>query len=426
MPDVETLQPTLRPDIEDRYSRFVWQVMSDVYALIDFLSGRARPSLVSPQYRRHDGPASRKFGEAWPDSAPLTDKLAERERIESDLEHPTAMIQRAMEIGKSLSAGDVNPNDAAFLVSARDLLNMRAAPATGSSIVFTLLVIRRIHRHGKGSSPEGDRSHFAYTNEHLETAANKLAGFVHCALWGMLVLLVFTLALSAYVAWGKLLLDTRDAVLADFGANVAVFSSQAPQTATNSPQRGILINEACKAQDRSFQVDQACQRQDELNDRKQSIVAHVKSWDWMTSGQTEAGAVQHVAVTVGVIGNYILPVLYGALGAMGSMLRQFNRRLAERLLTPRDRRAAHIRVMLGVMTGACIGLFFNSSAGLAQATGIGGAAVTLSASAIAFLAGYGVEAVFRTLDALISQIFRLGERPKYNSDDARHAAERDA
>ena len=129
---------------------------------------------------------------------------------------------------------------------------------------------------------------------------------------------------------------------------------------------------------------------------------------------------QHVAVAVGVIGNYILPVLYGALGAMGSMLRQFNRRLAERLLTPRDRRAAHIRLMLGVMTGACIGLFFNSSAGPAQATGLGGAAVTLSASAIAFLAGYGVEAVFKTLDTLLGHIFRLGDV----SDAPQHVVDR--
>ena len=40
------------------------------------------------------------------------------------------------------------------------------------------------------------------------------------------------------------------------------------------------------------------------------------------------------------------------------------------------------------------------------------AAVTLSASAIAFLAGYGVEAVFRTLDTLLAHIFRLGENQR--------------
>lgn len=420
MPDVETLDATLKPGNDERFSSFVRQVMSDVYALIDFLSGRARPSLASPQYRRHDGTAARRSSDAAAGSAPLKDRSLERERIEADLEHPTALIQRAMEIGKSLGDGSVSADDAAFLVSARDLLNVRAAPASGSSIVFTLLVISKIHPQG-GSM--GNRSHFIYTNEHLETAAAKMAAFVRRALWSMLVLILFTLALSAYVAWGKLLLDTRDAVLHDFGANEAVFTSQMAQGSSNSSGKADLIATACGSENRSFVIDQACRQHDELKQRRESVVAHVQSWDW-GSDQSEAGAVQHVALAVGVIGNYILPVLYGALGAMGSMLRQYNRRLAERLLTTRDRRAAHIRVMLGVLTGACIGLFFNSSAGPAQATGLGGAAVTLSASAIAFLAGYGVEVVFRTLDTLLSHVFRLSEGSRDTADSPQHAGDR--
>jgi hypothetical protein len=424
MPDVETLDPTLKLGVDDRYFRFVWQVMSDVYALIDFLSGRARPSLASPQYRRHDGHAARRISDAS-GTAPLKDRSIERERTEADLEHPTTLVQRAMEIGQSLRDGSVSADDATFLVSARDLLNLRAAPVTGSSIVFTLLVISKIHPERGATSSAGSRSHFMYTNEHLEIAASKHAGFVRGALWSMFVLLLFTLALSAYVAWGKLLLDTRDAVLHDYGGNEAVLSAQVTQGASNFVGRGDLVAAACGSDNRSFAIDQACRQHEELKQRRDSVVAHVRSWDW-GSDQSEAGAVQHVAVAVGVLGNYILPVLYGTLGAMGSMLRQFNRRLAERLLTPRDRRAAHIRVMLGIMTGACIGLFFNSSAGPAQATGLGGAAVTLSASAVAFLAGYGVEAVFRTLDGLINHLFGLGKEPRAASDDPHLVADRNS
>jgi hypothetical protein len=36
----------------------------------------------------------------------------------------------------------------------------------------------------------------------------------------------------------------------------------------------------------------------------------------------------------------------------------------------------------------------------------------LSASAIAFLAGYGVEAVFKTLDALLNHVFVLNQQDK--------------
>jgi hypothetical protein len=62
-----------------------------------------------------------------------------------------------------------------------------------------------------------------------------------------------------------------------------------------------------------------------------------------------------------------------------------------------------------MMTGAWIGLFVNSSTGAATLTGFGGAAVTLTASSVAFLAGYGVEAVFKMLDGLMNLLFKIDE-----------------
>jgi hypothetical protein len=59
-----------------------------------------------------------------------------------------------------------------------------------------------------------------------------------------------------------------------------------------------------------------------------------------------------------------------------------------------------------VLIGGCVGLIFSGSS-TAQSTGILGAAATLSTSAIAFLAGYGVEGVFKALDGLITQVFRV-------------------
>jgi hypothetical protein len=421
MQEIAATNTALKPGGHERYLSFVWQVMTDVYALIDFLSGRAKPSLASPAYRRHNGTARRQHPDA---AGPARDSSVERERIEADLEHPTALIQRAMQIGNSLGDGNVTTDDVAFLVGARDLLNLRAAPATGSSIVFTLLVISKIYPQREKQRSVEDRSHFIYENEYLELAASQLAHFVRWALWGMVILLIVTVALSAYVAWGKLLLDTRDAVLHDWGANESVFAAQLVHDAANSGKQQEAIDLACAANDRTFIIDQGCRQHNELNKRKESIAKHLQSWDFWGSDVSEEGAAQHVAVTVGVVGNYFLPMLYGALGAMASMLRQLYRRVAERLLTPRDRRAAHIRLMLGVLTGACIGLFFNSSTGPAQATGIGGAAVTLSASAIAFLAGYGVEAVFTALDTVVSHIFRGREESRDAADGSQHVVER--
>ena len=64
-----------------------------------------------------------------------------------------------------------------------------------------------------------------------------------------------------------------------------------------------------------------------------------------------------------------------------------------------------------MLIGGCIGLIYSGSS-TAQTTGVLGAAITLSTAAIAFLAGYGVEGVFKALDALITQVFRVNGTEK--------------
>ena len=91
------------------------------------------------------------------------------------------------------------------------------------------------------------------------------------------------------------------------------------------------------------------------------------------------------------------------------MLRRFHDRMADSLLTPRDQRGGHIRLSLGVLTGACIGLFLSGSASAAEGA-LG--TVALSTSALAFLAGYGVEGVFKALHGLTGSVFRVGDGPQ--------------
>lgn len=67
--------------------------------------------------------------------------------------------------------------------------------------------------------------------------------------------------------------------------------------------------------------------------------------------------------------------------------------------------------MLGSVIGACIGLFFTAygpqAAGF-QTDVIG--ALTLTASGVGFLAGFGVKGVFAMLGTLVRRIFG-GEAP---------------
>jgi site-specific DNA recombinase len=97
---------------------------------------------------------------------------------------------------------------------------------------------------------------------------------------------------------------------------------------------------------------------------------------------------------LGVVSGYVLPVLLGLLGSMTYVLRRYLRCIGDRLLTPLDLREYILRVVLGAVFGVTIGFFTNAIPSQLGALGAPG---------LAFLAGYGVEVVFRMLDGLAAQ-----------------------
>jgi hypothetical protein len=94
------------------------------------------------------------------------------------------------------------------------------------------------------------------------------------------------------------------------------------------------------------------------------------------------------------------------LGAAAFAIRDFYGKAASNLLLPGDRMLSWVRLILGVLIGACIGLFFSSGqpAAPAHSDNLLGA-LTLSASGLAFIGGYGVEGVFAMLNALVGRVF---------------------
>ncbi len=63
-----------------------------------------------------------------------------------------------------------------------------------------------------------------------------------------------------------------------------------------------------------------------------------------------------------------------------------------------------VRLALGILAGASVGLFFTPESA-AQGDAMPTGAVALTASALAFLAGYGVEVIFSMLDSTIDRVF---------------------
>jgi len=102
---------------------------------------------------------------------------------------------------------------------------------------------------------------------------------------------------------------------------------------------------------------------------------------------------------------YILPVFYAFLGAMAATLRRLRQKVDSSMLAYTDRALLQQGALLGVLCGGVIGLF---AAYVGDASPTGG----IGLSAVALLAGYNVDGVFRFLDNLSDRIFRPADPPK--------------
>ena len=92
--------------------------------------------------------------------------------------------------------------------------------------------------------------------------------------------------------------------------------------------------------------------------------------------------------------------------ACAAIIRSLSRKIRASLLSPRDLHLSFQQLALGAVVGACIGLFVAAPGSDASGESLLGP-VALSASAISFVAGFGVEAVFQALEALITRIFNI-------------------
>jgi hypothetical protein len=118
--------------------------------------------------------------------------------------------------------------------------------------------------------------------------------------------------------------------------------------------------------------------------------------------QTESASIRAVAVQViDVMQKWLLPLLYGALGAMVFVVRTLSMQARDRLFRREGLVSLVLRVFLGMISGLAIGWFWNQNP--QGATSVGAlTATTLSPFALAFVAGYGVELFFALLDKIVS------------------------
>ena len=388
---------------------FLNREAAEVYLLLDFLSGHADRSLRPTQEEQ----ARSLLDQRNNPGVPATALEIARAEIEKDLSDPTRLVQRTIRIGYPLNDEDKNfESDATFLMRARDVLNSRADPVTGATIAFTSLAFLHTRKNKPAVSHLSEFAYRAYPG--FGGAAQELTRRIRLTSIGLRIVLLFALAVSSYTAWGKVMLDSLDAVRRDAGSTEQQITTARLAAPASKPPGDICAAtndnppDACKS--RESIVGRHSVVSNLLNEweRPLSWACRIKADDDLNrQNSTDLCALAGMAV----LGNYVMPILYGLLGSMAFILRRHGDRLSTQMLSPRDLPANQIRLLLGVVIGGCIGLVFSGSS-VSQTTGILGAATTLSAAALAFLAGYGVEAVFKTLDALITHVFRVNGADK--------------
>ena len=109
--------------------------------------------------------------------------------------------------------------------------------------------------------------------------------------------------------------------------------------------------------------------------------------------QTEAQRLQgNSALISGIFVSFILPVLFGTIGAVAYIIRTISDQIRTSTFSSTSPIRHMMRAALGALAGVVVGLFGGLSTQL-----------SLPPLAIAFLGGYGVEAVFSMFDGLIEK-----------------------
>jgi hypothetical protein len=345
---------------------------AEIGLLLDYLSGRREPIPAAPQGQLPLGCAT--YDEVLSRYFPIDEKVRR---------------------GENLQAADLQ-----FLLQLRDYLNDLAEPATGASIAFTTLVLRKSPEARKGKA-DAERAYPEWIPM-ARALRGTMVGLLCLAVF--LTLLIATLA--AYIYFG----NAKVANLADINAQFKSLDEEIFReevAANRSPNTSVLRycndvesvpNPANPAEmlERFHTVAQLhlCARYSDLR-KKEDLAYQALWWPWFPRDDRALPA------RLNVVKGYALPVLMGLLGSLTYVLRRYLRSIGERLLTPRDLREYIVRLVLGTVFGVAIGFFTSTNAASPQV--IANPVSSLGAPALAFLAGYAVEAVFHMLDRLAEQ-----------------------
>lgn len=109
---------------------------------------------------------------------------------------------------------------------------------------------------------------------------------------------------------------------------------------------------------------------------------------------------QSVQLILQPIQEYILPLLYGWIGALAYVLRSINREIKQITYTHQSKEHYRLRAQLGALSGLAVGWFISVDPEY-YTTNSSFSFGNLSPLALSFLAGYSVELLFSAMDKIV-------------------------
>ncbi len=402
------------------------QELNEVYLLLDFISGQPSRDLSAVEVSDpSDTDPNRKLAAA-----------AVVQRV-SGLRYPPSPTNPPG------GTPDQKGKDAAFLLLLKDKLNSLSRPARGLTIAYTIL----FSESGKDKRTSRlNAAELAFPG--LIVNARRFRLLKGALSWSGLFITVVSALLLWQVTYGAHLAahydeakqkdnDSAAAIYnviekdqdlksktnyLDLSALCAIKDDQHDGKAPDPDDRNATIRQLCG--EYAYRHAQFCVAIYDIGQYSRSAVFRAAKWllpvhkikparscgdgDADDAGRQEDA--QSVAGVLSMMSNYLLPILFGLVGTMAALVRGIQDKVTDSVLLPRDQALSLIRLPLGMVAGVSVGLFLSPTSIAQNGSSIG--AFTISASGIAFLAGYGAEAFFRALDVLISRVFNLDKDTK--------------
>jgi hypothetical protein len=451
MSDAEKSAPMptdLRPELNIlEQARQNW---AEVYLILDFISGKAGKSLGDLK----DFPYQPQNAAAEGGNAGIADK---------DDRHCASIINYFYEIGAKINnKTEASAEDLQFLLRLKDRLNSMAEPAKGQSIAFTSMIVNdhmgeaagntgcllkrwvqniwrcvaslfNIRINGIASDPEEDiikqmgRGRYAKI-AYPDLKTNSISYYKYIVIY-IPIFLFFLVAVSTATSWDVYYVKERTQRIIDlnslkFADGTLVTDEICALSGASQNKVDVAktcaqwpLNKVAIKVERKNLLAYAYQRFTPDKEFPAEFFRHFwKLQDTFDLLKWHLRAVMptlrvddedHIEILLAPYSdlfiNGVLPMLFGLLGTLAGVMRNALSRMSNWLLSPGDVPQAYFSLPLGVVAGFIVGQYISPAS-------INGTGLSLSAGGLSFIAGYGSEYFFKSLDSLLKRVFAADQK----------------